>query len=276
MVQDTSEIKEKILTVLKKNGPSLPVHIAKEIESSILFTSAFLSESVSEKKVKISDMRVGSSPIYFIQGQEPLLEKFSQYLKSRERDAFLMLKEKRFLRDSQQEPAIRVALREIKDFAIPFKRNEEVIWRYFSIPETEFEIKEKSKIGVEKQPLKEKKLDIFERDKKQKKVKRKSIQGENRFFNKVKEFLTEKSIELTDIVSFSKSEITLKVRDKEENKILVAYNKKRINEADILKANKKAKELNLPYTILGLGEPLKKINILIDAIKNLTSIEKLE
>ena len=49
MVKDTSEIKEKILSILKRRGPSLPVHIAKEIESSMLFTSAFLSELVSEK-----------------------------------------------------------------------------------------------------------------------------------------------------------------------------------------------------------------------------------
>jgi len=42
-IKDTSEIKEKIILILRKNGPSLPVHIAKEIETSILFTSAFLS-----------------------------------------------------------------------------------------------------------------------------------------------------------------------------------------------------------------------------------------
>ena len=276
MVQDTSEIKGKIIDALKRKGPSLPVHIAKEIESSILFTSAFLSELVSEKRVRISSMRVGSSPIYYILGQEPLLERFSQHLKSRERDAFILLKERKFLKDSQQEPAIRVALRQIKDFAIPFRLDEEIIWRYFTDPETEFKAKEKPRIIEKIKIPKEKSLGIFGEKEKPKRIRKKKVQRENKFFAKVKEFLSEKSIELIDILNFGRNELILKVRDKGEDKILISYNKKRVSESDIVKAAKKASEYNLPYIILSLGEPLKKTSVLIDAIKNLASIEKLK
>ena len=276
MVQDTSEIKGKIIDTLKRKGPSLPVHIAKEIESSILFTSAFLSELVSEKRVRISSMRVGSSPIYYILGQEPLLERFSQHLKSRERDAFILLKERKFLKDSQQEPAIRVALRQIKDFAIPFRLDEEIIWRYFTDPETEFKAKEKPRIIEKIKIPKEKSLGIFGEKEKPKRIRKKKVQRENKFFAKVKEFLSEKSIELIDILNFGRNELILKVRDKGEDKILISYNKKRVSESDIVKAAKKASEYNLPYIILSLGEPLKKTSVLIDAIKNLASIEKLK
>ena len=100
MVQDTTEIKEKIISLLQIRGPSLPVHVSSEIKTSILFASAFLSELASEKRIKISNMRVGSSPLYFLPGQEPLLEKFSQYLKSREKDAYMLLKGEKFLKDS--------------------------------------------------------------------------------------------------------------------------------------------------------------------------------
>lgn len=276
MVQDTSEIKGKIIDALKRKGPSLPVHIAKEIESSILFTSAFLSELVSEKRVRISSMRVGSSPIYYILGQEPLLERFSQHLKSRERDAFILLKERKFLKDSQQEPAIRVALRQIKDFAIPFRLDEEIIWRYFTDPETEFKAKEKPRIIEKIKIPKEKSLGIFGEKEKPKRIRKKKVQKENKFFAKVNEFLSEKSIELIDILNFGRNELILKVRDKGEDKILISYNKKRVSESDIVKAAKKASEYNLPYIILSLGEPLKKTSVLIDAIKNLASIEKLK
>ena len=122
--QDTSKIKERIIETVKTKGPSLPVHIASEIQTSILFTSAFLSELLSEKQLKITHMRVGSSPVYFLPGQEPQIEKYSQHLKSREKDAFMLLKEKGNLKDDEQEPAIRVALRSIRDFAIPFKYNQ--------------------------------------------------------------------------------------------------------------------------------------------------------
>ena len=77
--QDTSGIKEKIIFVFKKRGPSLPVHVAQETGMSILFASAFLSELLAEKKIKISNMKVGSSPLYFISGQEFMLEKFSEF-----------------------------------------------------------------------------------------------------------------------------------------------------------------------------------------------------
>jgi len=284
--QDTSEIKEKILSALKRRGPSLPVHIAKETDLSILFASAFLSELVSEKKIKISSMRVGSSPIYFIPEQGFMLPNFSQYLKSKEKDAFIFLKEKKFLKDKEQEPAIRVALRAIKDFAIPFKKNDEIFWRYFIIPETDFKIKEKVKEEEPKEkmiqltkPSKGREggetLDIFEKSAKKKQKKKPTQKKNEKFFNKVKEYLSKKSIEIIDIESFSKNDLILRIKDSEE-KLLIAYNKKRINEEDIIKAHKKASELNLSYIILSLGEPTKKLDNFITAIKNLSKIEKIE
>lgn len=278
--QDTSEIKEKIIVILRKNGPSLPVHIAREIESSILFTSAFLSELASEKRIKISHMKVGNSPLYYLSGQEQLLEKSSHYLKSKEKEAFTLLKEKKFIKDSGQDPAIRVALREIKDFAIPFKKDEEIFWRYFTIPITGFKIAEKPRKIEEKKT--EKTLDIFDASGKKERTKRtrkkkisKTSQKERNFFNKTKEFLAEKSIELIDIISFSKDEIVLRVKDTGGEKIVVAYNKKRISDSDIIKASEKSDGFNLPYMVLSLGRPLKKVHELIVAIKNLHSIEKL-
>jgi len=137
MPQDAGQIRGRIISFIRDNGPSLPVQIAKETGLSILFASAFLSELYGEKIIKISDMRVGSSPLYFIPGQEPQLERFSQYIKGKEKEAYLLLKEKMILRDSELQPAIRVALREIKDFAVPFEKNNEIFWRYFLIEEPE-------------------------------------------------------------------------------------------------------------------------------------------
>lgn len=286
MMQDPNEIKERIISVLKSKGPSLPVHIAGEIKSSILFSSAFLSELVSENRIKISHMKVGSSPLYFLTGQEPSLEKFPQYLKSKEKEAFLLLKEKKFLKDKDQNPAIRVALREIRDFALPFKSGEEIIWRYFLVPESEFKIREEKPVEIEiKKPAlvkveMEKPLDILIKEepeikpKKRKIYKKKDSGKEEKFFSDVKEFLSENSIDLLDIKNFGKKEIILRVKDGEE-KLLVAYNKNKIGEDDIIKASKKASKENLPYMILGLGGPLKKIGSFIEALKGLSSIKRL-
>lgn len=287
-MQDPNEIKERIISVLKLKGPSLPVHIAGEIKTSILFSSAFLGELVSEKSIKMSHMRVGSSPLYFLPGQESLLEPFSQHLRSKEKDAFLLLKEKKFLMDSKQNPAIRVAIREIRDFALPFKIGEEIMWRYFLVPEAEFKIKEEEPIIAEiKKPLIaedkiEKPLDIFSKKeeeikpKKKKASRKKSSEKDGKFFSDVKEFLSENSLSLLDVEGFGKREIVLKINEKGQEKLLVAYNKNKITEMDIIKASKKASKASLPYMILGVGGPLKKIDNLIEALKGLSSIKKVK
>jgi len=155
-MDDALKIKEKIVSIIKERGPLLPVKISNEIHLSLLFTSAFLSELLSEKEIKMSNMRIGSSPLYFVSGQEPLLENFSSYLKGKEKEAFLRLKENKFLIDSEQEPAIRVALRQIKDFAYPFKHDEFIVWRYFLIDESEFnQKKEQVKEQLEEKTIKE-------------------------------------------------------------------------------------------------------------------------
>lgn len=113
--------KEMILSTIKLRGPSLPVQIAKAIGVSPLFASAFLSELGGEDKLKVSNMRVGSSPLYYLQGQESMLENFVHFLNQREREAFEHLKRNLILDDLAQTPVMRVALRAIKDFAVSVK-----------------------------------------------------------------------------------------------------------------------------------------------------------
>jgi len=287
MVQDTSLIKEKIVRLLENEGPGLPVRIAREIESNFLFTSAFLSELLSEKRIKMSFMKIGNSSLYFISGQENMLEQFSHHLNSKEKEAFALLKEKKFLADSEQEPSIRVALRAIKDFAKPFRKpeTEEIIWRYFLANEKDPEVEQKEepkKILGKKEPT----LNIFdneeEKPKKPKERKRKvsskkgTSKKDEKFFNQIKDFIKQNSLELKDIVGVGKNEFTLLVKKDGQEKILVAYNKPRINESDIAKANKKAAEFKLPYMILSKGQPLKKLSNLIEDLKNLDSLGSLK
>lgn len=133
------EIHEKIVSALKRRGPSLPIQMAKELNMSSLFVSAFLSELVDEKKIKISSLKVGGSPLYFLEGQEEKLENFYNYMHPKEVEAFQLLKKDKILKDSEQEPSIRVALRAIKDFAIGFMFNKEIYWRYMLVSLSEID-----------------------------------------------------------------------------------------------------------------------------------------
>lgn len=297
--QDTTEIKEKILSILRQRGPSLPVHVSKDTGISMLFSSAFLSELIADKKVKISNMRVGGSPLYFISGQEPELANFSQHLNHKEREAFELLKEKSFLKDSEQQPAIRVALRAIKDFAIPINKNNELYWKYLTAEEKNFEsdkkeilekVEKKEEIletTEEETELPKKIENIFEEKTQREEIKKqptkrsnaskpkKAKKQDDKFFNKIKEFVSEKKMEITGIEGISKSELILKINTSEGEKIIIAYNKKRITDEDIIKAHKKAEEFSMPFIIVSLGEPLKKTINLIEAVKKLEKIEKI-
>jgi hypothetical protein len=130
---DVSEVKKKILEIIQHEGPSLPVPIAKKIQMQPMFASAILSELLNEKRIKTSSMKIGSSPLYMIPGQEERLEPFTENLTGAEKEAYLKLKDNKFLEDSTQEPRTRVALRSIKDFAIPIQLNGKLYWKYMTI-----------------------------------------------------------------------------------------------------------------------------------------------
>lgn len=130
---DVSDVKKNILTFLNQNGPSLPIPIAKHVLLQPMFASAILSELLNEKRVKTSSMKIGSSPLYLIPGQEARLESFTDNLTGAEKEAYIKLKDNKFLEDQAQEPRTRVALRGLKDFAIPTQINNKLYWKYFTI-----------------------------------------------------------------------------------------------------------------------------------------------
>ena len=92
------EISEKILSIVKTKGPILPVGIAKEINTNILMASAYLSELVSNKKIKITYIKVGGSPLYYVDGQEHKIQNFQGNLHEKESKTYDLLKKNKLLR----------------------------------------------------------------------------------------------------------------------------------------------------------------------------------
>lgn len=299
-MQDAAAIKEKILITIRQRGPSLPVHIASATGQSMLFASAFLAELLSEKRIKISSLRVGSSPLYFLEGQENQLENFSKYLKNKDRESYELLRERKFLKDKDLQPAIRVAIRSIKDFAIPMEYNNDIYWKYFSTDSKEFIPKSTEKIEERNEKIEEKienikeeivkeiideKRDLNEKTEERKteiksqrkqKSKKKVIKQDDKFLNKVKEYLTSQSIEIIGIEGMNKNELMLRIKADNKELLLGAFNKKRISESEIIKTHKKAREIGLTYTIFGMGDPQKRLTNFIESIKSLESIRKIE
>ncbi len=133
---------DKILSLLRMHGPSLPFKVAKALNTEILFASAHLADLTAQGKVKISNLKVGGSPLYYVPGQEHQLYNFaSGNLNPKDCAVLNKLKEQKILREGGLELLEKVALRNLKDFAIPLQvtveGKAELFWKWHLLLEQE-------------------------------------------------------------------------------------------------------------------------------------------
>jgi hypothetical protein len=147
--------KEKIIDIVKQ-GPTFPAKIAKQLGGGgdTMLIGAILSTLISSGDIKVSTLKVGGSPLYYIPDQESKLEDFLNYMNDKDKNAFRLLKEKKVLQDSDQEPLTRVSLRTIKDFAKQFEvdyQNKKVLfWRFYSVSQEEAVVLAKKLVSIVK------------------------------------------------------------------------------------------------------------------------------
>ncbi len=262
---------EKVLALIKTQGPVLPAQVAKVINQDTLIASAYLSELTNNKKIKISNTKIGGSPVYYLQGQEQKLQDLYKHLNEREKEAFDLLKQKKVLKDNEQTPQVRVALRNIKDFAVPLnvthEGSKELFWKWYLIsndeatktiqallqnpeqtlkkqPEPEIRKEIKREITKPPEPKPEPKEDterkLFEEEKKKIEEEKKKIEEERKKIGEEQEKLKQR---------LQEEERLLKEKEKqleEERKKLQEEQKKKTQEEQ-KKLTKKEKELEDPF-----------------------------
>ena len=124
---------------LSKNSPLQPTSLSKLLSTNSLFASAMLSEMTGKGLLKVSHLKVGSSPLYYAADHPEHLLNFIVNLNEKERRVAELLKEKGVLRESSLDPLQRVCVRNIKDFARPLDvsmgESKEVFWKWFLLSE---------------------------------------------------------------------------------------------------------------------------------------------
>ena len=136
---------DKILNFLRTIGPTLPSKVAKNIGTEILFASAHLSFLVSQGKLKISSLKVGGSPLYYLAGKEAQLYPFAAgNINPKELQVLDRLKEESVLREADLDLLSKVALRSLKDFAVPLhvtvKNKRELFWKWHLLSSEETKV----------------------------------------------------------------------------------------------------------------------------------------
>lgn len=135
------DAESKILSIVQSRGPVTPAQITKELKLDSTFVGAYLSNLAGSKKILITHAKIGTSPLYYVKGQEPKLIVLCKYLDDKEKRTHDLLNEKKVLSDKDQEPITRVALRQLKDFAIQVTVNLPegplTYWKYYLITNEE-------------------------------------------------------------------------------------------------------------------------------------------
>jgi hypothetical protein len=287
--------KQEILDLIKSNGPTLPVEVAKGINTNILLASAYVSELVSNKLLKVSHVKVGGSPVYYLSGQESKLQDFIPKLHEKEQRALKELIKAKLLKDSELEPVVRVGLRNSKDYAKPVEvqvGGEKVLfWRWYlsSKEEIEMLIRQKyvsKKAEIPKEAPKEVKPEVkqempitdqIEREKviedarqqfkPEPEVKKPVFQAQaisGSFYGKIKSFFDEHNIKLVQEDIVKKNSHFWFVVEVPASIGYISYyceakNKKTISSSDLSEAFVKGSSKNLPILFLSTGNVSKSV-----------------
>ncbi len=274
-------IHEKVLQLVRMRGPVIPSQISHEIGTNILMASAILSEMVAKNALKISNVKIGSSPLYYLPGQETRLQEYSSRLHEKEKAAYDLIKEKKVLRDRELPAVTRVALRSIKDFSKPLEvtagDSKELFWKWYLLPTEEAE-KEIRNMLTKPEPMEPAKLEIkkeVEEEKQAEKeiapLQRQTIlrtrkpkpAAEDAFSKKVKEFFEKNRIEIIEEEVIKKrTETDFIIRIPSVVGSLKYYckarNKKRCSDADLSAAYVQGQSRKLPVIFLASGDLTKK------------------
>ncbi len=274
--------KENIISHISTKGPSLPASIASELRVPLLFISAFLSELYHEEKLLMSHLKVGTSSLYLLPGQEQQLENFIQHLNSREREAFHLIKQKKVIKDSELSPVHRVAIRELKDFTRQIQQGNEIIWEYLYVPleQKQTQIQPKSEIIEQVKKIEENIEEIetqIAQEAKPEKIKRKSVkkatekefslsiqnvQQTTPFSDEVQSFLERTGYVIQNLLKADKREALFRLSISGphglQSYLVIAKDKKKIKEEELQDALQQAHSQRLLCLVLGRGELDKK------------------
>jgi len=292
---NVAEQKARILSYIINNGPVVGQNVSRQLNIQSFLASALISELLREKKVKASHLRVGGSPLYFVSNQEEKLDNYTKFIAFKEREAFKMLNESGVLGDAGLDPPIRVALRNIKDFAVPLSVSQDgvnrLFWKFHTLPSEEAQNKVKDLIKKSPRPkVVEKKEEVSQvktqelmpdspivksETKTQKTKKKKS----SNLPLKVNEWMAKEGIKMREEIETEgkifKAVVEVKSAIGSLDFLLIAINKKSVNEGELALCYQEGIERKLPVLLLMNGKPSKKGQKILEGFKGHVTMRKL-
>ena len=114
--------KDNLLRFVREKKYLTPTHVAEAFDTSTMIASAALSELAKDKKVAITNIKLGSSPYYYDPLQkESIIDLGEKHFSKYDKDVFHKLKQQEVLNDVSLSIQERLAVERIKDFANPLE-----------------------------------------------------------------------------------------------------------------------------------------------------------
>lgn len=277
--------KPEILNHIKTHGPVLPKDILRFVNNNLIFASAMLSELVSDGEICLTFAKIGGSPLYYAKGQEPKLQGIYPHLSAPLKKAFDLLKTKKILRDKICEPWQRVALRELRDFAVRLdvtcNAMQEVFWKWYLISEEdatklikEILIGKQEKTSSKKKEVEKKAsteiIPVKEESKKELvPIKKWTEKLKDDFYSKVKKYFENNNIKIiSEKVVKKNKEVDFVAEVPSQLGLLRFYikakNKNKINNNDLNLAYHYGRTKEMHVIFLTAGELTANAKILLD------------
>lgn len=299
--------REKVLAAVQE-GPTWPIKIARKVGGDTMIIGAILSTLIESGEVAVSTLKIGGSPLYYMPGQEDKLEGFIDHLNEKDQKTFRILREKKLLQDSAQDPLIRVSLRILKDFAKQFEvevnGRKETFWRFYAydkdealkeamnmlsqksvVIKTEEKIEkieekhEKAEPHIEPKVVIEYKIEHKPEEHRHKEIK-KTEPGilKKDFFESIKKHVHQMNLDIISKEKLKKTEYTMILKNHDTNEYIycIAKDKKNINEGDLSTAFVYAHSKKMPCIFLMTGTLTKKAEHMVEKEFKDMKIEKIE
>ncbi|MBN1923848.1 MAG: hypothetical protein JW791_03765 [Nanoarchaeota archaeon] len=288
-------MKSKIVELIKSLGPIVPSEITSKLESNSVIISALISELIKEGVVKYSHKKIGSSPLYYLPGQENEVRKrLTPELKIPERKIVEFFDEKKLVLKNNLSPQQRFMVDDLKDFITPLTLNingeDKIFYKHYSIStQAIYDDMNKKKIKpakVKSEGEKVKQMSLFNSPaaKTENKIKNQEVLVEAKnelesFDDLSDQFFTQYNLTLLEsevIKKGKEANFVVKAGYRIPQKYFVKYYKKKnLNEKDVSKAYADSQVKKMPCLIITIGKFSKKAEKLSESLGNFVNIIKL-
>lgn len=131
-------MKDEILNLIKELGPIVPSEITSKLGEDSMIVSALISELIRNGKVKYSHKKIGSSPLYYVEGQEDEVRKrLLDELKIPEKKIIEYFEKNKLVLRNNLTPQQRYMIDELKDYITSIKLeingDEKLFYKHHSI-----------------------------------------------------------------------------------------------------------------------------------------------